>query len=804
MSAQVIERATLAQDEKCRQLRKQGWRFSVNGDTITAKNGRLNQEKIADSWDEVIAMAERVPVPEINKAEQELINLGLLSDPNKIADEITAAEEAGWEIFQEEDGSFVAEHQDLGLRTRSGETFIKYNAVRAAVWMQKHEETGAEYDEWFRHIKVINDLNEREISDLPDKEILEAIKLHEVANQAYAEALRLELKLRDEEFSKQPVAEIPVPEKVLLPHTAYHQFRKEVAGLSLIELLSDLERANRSTDFEPRKLQALRDEANVRGGMSVDENGIYQELEETEVLYIEQAFVNARILLLNTSEMVGWIYGYSWLRGKQKGEKSLTAREAFDTRDDALRAAVAALQNENVDYLEYTSPLQAQRAAQIYKWAESLLHPEQEPEISEAGSSLALVENDPAPVEASLFDYSALDSETVEQAKDVIRDTNEVVRRSLVDAIRIGSKLSIMKRKLAGRYEEWVEKEFPGSPRFARNCLQVFDSGIRPGEGMEKVQITLIYEITRDSTPPAARKEIEAIVASGETVTKETVTKVITKHKEEERQKAPPLIDISPEPREPKNEGDERGDTSVKQEIEAEIVTTGRTNTDLLAFLKVSPGLNMEAILKMGFKEHQLTSLQDSRAIDKRNDRYFYCWKPQDIADLIRENGPQRLMQLEEAGCSKYSIECAKMDNVIKLNAAGAFVLFDTADAEPGNESPAFNAAPPNLQLEEKLAGRSLTIAFSVLPAMPGSTTVSVRVGDHLPDTAFNALPLAIIENLPPEVIEMLTLQLEALQLEKPVKKATTSKTKPKMEKKSTPAKKTGTPAKTKTVKKGK
>lgn len=656
-------------------------------------------------------------------------------------------------------------------------------------------------DDWFLNYELADG---RMLSDLEDDE-LEILANGPIEDLAAAAGSLITW--RQEHNLTEELKAVEVPFEIR-PRNQYEKFRREIADFSLVRLLSDLEKAEQGTT-EPRQLQALRDEANIRGGLKVDGNGVYDEVAGTEVLFLEQPFVNARIALMPTSEMVGWIYSYSWQRGKSVGSKHLTARHAYDTRDEALNAAVEELQKENGDHGVYTSPLQAERAAQIYAWAESLLHPDEAAELLEDKASLALIEHDAAPVEASLFDYSKLDAETVEQAHDVIRDTNEVVRRSLVDAIRIGSKLSVTKKNMAGHWEEWLEKEFPGSPRFARNCLQVYNSGIQPGEGMEKVQITLIYEITRESTPPTARKEIEEIVRSGQTVTTKTVKTVISKHKGEEKEKAPPLIDISPESG---TEKEEDSDDSTRLYIEGtnryvdrtEVIATGRTEIDLLALLKVTPlGMDLDGIVALGFKESQIEKAVTARKIEKHELRYFYAWPPNDIADLIREGGPQTLMQLEEAGVKRYAIECAKMDSVIKLNSQGVFVLFSEKEEEEKapETPPAFNAG---VNIEELLKGRTLMVSFSVLPAMPGLVTVGARVGDHLPDTAFDTLPLSVVNGLPPEVIEMITEQAKTATAKKTVKTSTPAKSKTVAKKTTAPAKKAtasatkaATPAKT-------
>jgi hypothetical protein len=451
-----------------------------------------------------MAMAKKEPLMKrskpLNEAGLQKVAQGLSPQQQSSSAELQRLESQGWSFQQEADGSFVAIHSDRDLRTASSQIFVRDNLARAIQWLERHPQLEAAEPVWFREVEVLNDVYCRKISDLSETDLHKALLHAGAADPAYGESLQLEIKHRQ-------------TQGIALPH--YRRWRIEAASLTTVELTGYVKRAHQRQQADSAKLQALRDELNSRLRIVVDEQGVYAEDEESEVHHFDEPFVNARIVIRNTSTEVGWIYGYHWQRGSQFVRRPLTAGETFSSREAALCRAVEMVQMENAPNIEQAGPVQREGAAKLYAWAGSLV------------ASITIVDSSSP---QSQFDYDSLDEETRAYAQHATTKIRSLFRRTLEDVIAIGIELKEMKRRLKKRFLEWLDVEFPMSRRFAHRCMEVVEAGITPEGGFEGVPITLIYELASESTPQEARQEIARRSQTGETITKKSVKTVIRQY----------------------------------------------------------------------------------------------------------------------------------------------------------------------------------------------------------------------------------------------------------------------------------
>lgn len=790
---------------------------------------------------------------------------GLGAEPMQVGPlDILALKREGWEFYQADDQSWIGEHDAKAHRTASGVYFTEEDAARAVLlWMRKQDagsdtatrrrSDAAIPEEWYRKAPVPDDPQDRVLEDLSDTE-LQGLQ-GEWQKLPIAEAIRLELKRRDEAFKAsgevaaveseesdddwflsfavpgqngrvmsdltddelaefvagydfkagvaagsvlawrsdkelaEELAKVEVPVELApeanwedAPNTQYRKFRAEAKSYIFAKLITELSTVS-LPGVDPRKCQAIRDEMNSRNKCEPDENGFYDEVEGLES-YLgfadwstqdgDESILAGSINLLLTP--VGWIYGYSWNRGKAWRDVSPTTRELFVSRDEALAAAVEKLKEENPSGrpYDYTSPSQAEHGEMIHTWASSLLLPDAPKEVrfeEMFAKPVAPVVAETVVTQEKLFDYSKLDAETAELARLRATEIRYLFKRTVEDICAIGNKLTEMKTLMPGHFVEWVRAEFEMSERTARNWMGIArEFNPEDVKNVPQKALNLLY-----AAPDEVKDEIVERAKSGETVTTETVKTTITRHREIEESRNPKLpgtetatvaADISD-----LQEVDEEGGEGVG---EAEIVATGRTTADLVSLLKATPtGMYIGDITKMNFTEAQVEAARTDRLIEKRDLKFFYAWKPDDVVAALRASGPLTLEGFAELGCTKRAVEAAVIDGMIVENLKGEYRALDSqGKPEPEKPSqPAATVAVPSI--EKLLRNRQLSVNFSYLSFLPGKITVSVCVGDDKTKVNIGSFDFSTLSKLPSEITAMITTQIERADKEPEPKTAT-------------------------------
>ena len=209
-----------------------------------------------------------------------------------------------------------------------------------------------------------------------------------------------------------------------------------------------------------------------------------------------------------------------------------------------------------------------------------------------------------------------------------------------------------------------------------------------------------------------------------------------------------------------------------------------KTAEDLAALLKGTPqGLHAATLADMGYTPGLIQHAQSQRLIERgtSDDRYTYVWKPQDVADIIRERGPQSLLDLEDLGCTKLTITAAANLDLIERDiddrkfiikqpapttqpdALSQVIAPASATKPEPTPAPALKA-PVRPAIEELLNGRKLTIGLVWIPGLGGKVSVSVNATDSPTDADRKLLTADELRPLPETIINMI-----AAHLEKPV-----------------------------------
>jgi hypothetical protein len=143
-------------------------------------------------------------------------------------------------------------------------------------------------------------------------------------------------------------------------------------------------------------------------------------------------------------------------------------------------------------------------------------------------------EPEPVIVQASLFDYTALDTEARIVVQQRTSEIKTLMRRAAQDIVEIGERLIEVKARLPhGQFGVWLKAEFEWSDRTAQNFMQVaarFKSAT-----VADFSARALYLLAAPSTPDEARDQALARAEAGEAITHKTVKAII----EEVRQPPP-------------------------------------------------------------------------------------------------------------------------------------------------------------------------------------------------------------------------------------------------------------------------
>ena len=369
----------------------------------------------------------------------------------------------------------------------------------------------------------------------------------------------------------------------------------------------------------------------------------------------------------------------------------------------------------------------------------------------------------------ALFDYAKLDADTAEFTRQRATEIKYLLKRTVEDIIEVGHKLMDVKARIPGHFTDWCRAEFEMSERTARSWMGIARE-FNPAE-VATMPIKVLAQLY--PAPDSVKEEIIERHRAGEKITTKTVTTVTHEHQQIEESRSPRLPGTET--------ATVAADISGLEEIEedeVELVATGRTTADLVTLLKATPsGLYIEDIVKLNFTSAQVDVARSDRLIEKRDLKYFYRWKNEDVVAAVRKHGSMTFLQLEELGCTRYAIESAVMDGDIEKTTRGEFVLPGVAtSAKPaGAEKPAATSAAQAVaapDIEALLKKRDLVVNISYTPYLPGKLSLGVRVGDDPTKLAITSLDFAFLRKLPSEVLQAITEQIERADKEsKAVKK---------------------------------
>lgn len=131
----------------------------------------------------------------------------------------------------------------------------------------------------------------------------------------------------------------------------------------------------------------------------------------------------------------------------------------------------------------------------------------------------------------TLFDYSALDSETRIVVQQRTTEIKALMKRAASDIIEIGQKLIEVKERLEhGQFSPWLEAEFGWKHTTAWNFMQVADK-FSKFESLDGFAPSALYLLAAPSTPESARQEAIARAEEGEVITHGLARGIVHDHK---------------------------------------------------------------------------------------------------------------------------------------------------------------------------------------------------------------------------------------------------------------------------------
>lgn len=133
--------------------------------------------------------------------------------------------------------------------------------------------------------------------------------------------------------------------------------------------------------------------------------------------------------------------------------------------------------------------------------------------------------------QATLFDYTALDSETRIVVQQRTSEIKTLMRRAASDIIEIGQKLIDVKARLGhGNFGGWLVAEFDWTDRTARQFMQVADTFKSENFSDLRIAPSALYLLAAQSTPESARTEALDRAAAGEVITHSTAVAIKNDH----------------------------------------------------------------------------------------------------------------------------------------------------------------------------------------------------------------------------------------------------------------------------------
>lgn len=142
-------------------------------------------------------------------------------------------------------------------------------------------------------------------------------------------------------------------------------------------------------------------------------------------------------------------------------------------------------------------------------------------------------------VQATLFDYGALDSETRIVVQQRTSEIKGLMRRAASDIIDIGQKLIEVKERLErtagyGHFGRWIKAEFGWSHDTAGRFMNVAQRFGDFPQIAESAAPSALYLLAAPSTPEGARQEALERGAAGEAITYSAARDIVSRYEDDE------------------------------------------------------------------------------------------------------------------------------------------------------------------------------------------------------------------------------------------------------------------------------
>ncbi|HTJ57282.1 MAG TPA: hypothetical protein VL418_06945 [Devosiaceae bacterium] len=128
----------------------------------------------------------------------------------------------------------------------------------------------------------------------------------------------------------------------------------------------------------------------------------------------------------------------------------------------------------------------------------------------------------------SAFDYSVLDPEIADDARQVAERVRGLARRHVGEVIGLGMELARIKKSLGhGRFGPWLKAEFGGTDRTARNYLAAATWFATKTEVVSSLPMATVYKLASNSVPSEAREVVLSRLEAGDRLSEHEIGEII-------------------------------------------------------------------------------------------------------------------------------------------------------------------------------------------------------------------------------------------------------------------------------------
>ncbi len=139
------------------------------------------------------------------------------------------------------------------------------------------------------------------------------------------------------------------------------------------------------------------------------------------------------------------------------------------------------------------------------------------------------------------FDYESLSADVRSNVEDHTRAIHALGRRMAADAIELGKRLIQVRAALGPRlFTVWCAAELRTSQSQVSNIMSAASKfGQVDQKCLGQFDVSALYELSRERTSEAARKEALEVARSGEKVSQLVAVSISERHREAERERRP-------------------------------------------------------------------------------------------------------------------------------------------------------------------------------------------------------------------------------------------------------------------------